>query len=716
MNEFCLVNNILIKNVIARRYTKCIYKNSNENNNSIILYFYKLCKKYKELINYEYLQYPKKKLHISYTNDKDKKINNIKNRIIKRKVICNFRLLIFLLFVLILVYFGLINLFIYDNNNNIECKIQFTECPIILHEHVNNFLKSYKINNLKKEQIAAIYKFMNNKNSENGENIIGSYLDNEKKDEISGGINNKRRKKFYKILNDEKINCKNCNIVFKILKNNETIEDILNFEENNKCMQTMDINSCVNVKNGVIKNKKIHIYKKYTGPIRDSNYFEKIIKHKKIFSNEHNYSSYMDEKIIIGDNIKYIYPFMNDYVLNLDWFKFYDENGKEIPVNTGQLEKLNFVEVNGTDLCRSFYKQKYRDSTFFWMCSDFYKNRKSSEEYMISKMIEEILNFKESGYSQKNKHIIEMSKFSPTKSTYKHFGYISTDIKLPINIGIYNRFKLIEADFLINEMIDDIYRALFSINNKELEIREKNKSIFQSEVNVLHTHICEHKLAFFGHKYVDVDSKEKAEENKVEIDKENVENIIDKENCEITIYEKCNNKKGKPCICRKLWRKFGNWLRGCYNKIIKSCISKNIEIKKKDVINLPDKKEGTYVLIEEIENEKKNIDGKNGEKINEEHIKELVIISSSIFFGKMKILLKISIVILIILFLITIFLIIFYIYLINNKDVSMINIQDNLFENIPRYLKCGSKNIANASISDAEKKIFISGKHRSYPF
>lgn len=159
MNEFYLVNNILIKNVIARRYTKCIYKDNSENNNSIILYFYKLCKKYKELINYEYLQYPKKELHISYTNSKDKKINNIKNRIIKRKIICNFRLMIFLLFILIIVYWGLINLFIYDNNNNIECKIQFTECPIILHEHVNNFLKSYKINNIKKEKIAAIYKY-----------------------------------------------------------------------------------------------------------------------------------------------------------------------------------------------------------------------------------------------------------------------------------------------------------------------------------------------------------------------------------------------------------------------------------------------------------------------------------------------------------------------------------------------------------------------------
>ncbi|KEG01948.1 conserved Plasmodium protein, unknown function [Plasmodium vinckei vinckei] len=697
MNEFYLINNILIKNVIAQRYTKCIYKNNSENNNSIILYFYKLCKKYKELINYEYLQYPKKELHISYTNSRDKKINNIKNRIIKRKVICNFRLIIFLLSVLIIVYLGLINLFIYDNNNNIECKIQFTECPIILHEHVNNFLKSYKINNIKKEQIAAIYKFMNN---QNGENIIGSYLDNEKKDEINSGINNKRRKKFYKILNNEKIKCKNCNIVFKILKNDETIEDILKFEENNKCVQKMDVNSCVNVKNGIIKNKKIHIYKKYAGPIRDSNYFEKIIKHKKIFANEHNYSSYMNEKIIIDDNIKYIYPFMNDYVLNLDWFKLYDENGKEIPVNTEQLERLNFVEKNGTDLCRSSYKQKYRDSTFFWMCSDFYKNQKSSEEYMISKMIEKILNFKESGYSQKNKHIIEMSKFSPTKSTYKHFGYVTTDIKLPISIGIYNRFKLLEADFLINEMIDDIQRALFSTNKKELEIEKKSKSIFQSEVDVLHTHICEHKFAFFGDQHVEGISNE--------TDKENVKDIIKSDQ---RSYEKVEKlKKRKICICRILWRRFGKWLRRCYDKFFKNCMSHNEERKEKNMIDSVNKEEGTYVLVEEIENEK------SGEKINEEHIKELVIISSSIFFGKMKMLLKICIIILIIIFLITIFLIMYYIYLINNKDVSMINIQDSSFEYIPKYLKYESKNGVSASISDAEKSFFVTGKHKSYPF
>ncbi|SCM20505.1 conserved Plasmodium protein, unknown function [Plasmodium chabaudi adami] len=715
MNEFYLVNNILIKNVIARRYTKCIYKDNSENNNSIILYFYKLCKKYKELINYEYLQYPKKELHISYTNSKDKKINNIKNRIIKRKIICNFRLMIFLLFILIIVYWGLINLFIYDNNNNIECKIQFTECPIILHEHVNNFLKSYKINNIKKEKIAAIYKYMNNQNNENGENIIGSYLDNEKNDEISSGINNKRRKKFYKILNNEKIKCKNCNIVFKILKNDETIEDILNFEENNKCVQKMDINSCVNVKDGIIKNKKIHIYKKYAGPIRDSNYFEKIIKHKKIFANEHNYSSYMNEKIIIGDNIKYIYPFMNDYVLNLDWFKLYDENGKEIPVNTGQLERLSFVEKNGTDLCRSSYKEKYKDSTFFWMCSDFYKNRKSSEEYMISKMIEKILNFKESGYSQKNKHIIEMSKFSPTKSTYKHFGYVTTDIKLPISIGIYNRFKLLEADFLINEMIDDIQLALFSTTNKkELGIEKTSKSIFQSEVDVLHTHICEHKLAFFGHQHAEGVSDEKGA-----VGKESIKSIIKNDQ---QSDEKCNNekveefKKERICICRVLWRRLGKWLRRCYNKIFKNCMPSNEKIKEKNATDIVDKEEGTYVLVEEIENENKHIDGNGGEKTNEEHIKELVIISSSIFFGKMKMLLKICIIILIIIFFITIFLIIYYIYLINNKDVSMINIQDSSFEYIPKYLKHESKNGVSASISDAEKSFFVTGKHKSYPF
>ncbi|CRG96881.1 conserved Plasmodium protein, unknown function [Plasmodium gallinaceum] len=732
MNERYIINNILIKNLIVKRYIKCLYKRKNNENNTITL-LYKYSKYYKKLTKVDKYKSSEKKLYIAYTNDKNVKIKNIKNRILKHKIIYNFNILFFVLLFLIILYFFLTLLVLYNNNNHVECIIPFNDCPIVLHSDINNFFKNYKINELTKDNILLFYR---NIKKLNPENIKKVHL---------------KKRKTYKILNTEKIKCNDCEVFFNIIED-ETVQDILDFEEINKCVKIIDKSYCVNVKNNLIKNKKIHIYKKYSGHIKDTNYFHSLKKHKKILNDLYN-NSYMKEKVVIRNRIKYLYPLLHDYFINLDDFKLYNEKNEKIIVNEESIRNFEFLKGKDLNLCRSSYKKKYGKSTFYWLCPAFYKKKKHLHEYKVSKMIEQILNFKEVGYAHKNKHIIEMSKSNPTRNTYNHFGYISNSLSLPFKLDIYNRFKILEEDLLVNEVIEQVYKAFFCPYNKNVEKKTEIKKRIPIKNAVLHKDVDILRLAFFSGNYKNILAKRKKKKN---IEEKKDEDTDEKKSESINSYEKIDD------ICADVGYvgemddedydegdedddevDYGIGVdafeKDQYNEskaekeinLIFKLSNKNLNSIKKEINNNSNKtykniyknennlSEGSYksklkyVLIEEAEKINQNLN-LNYSTSRYKFTKELVIISSSIFYGNMKNLLKTIILFLCILILMNIVLTIFYIYIKGNKEISIILKDDEEIEEMPKYIKRLSKHLLIDEDS-IKKNYFTNYKHSSNP-
>ncbi|CRG99545.1 conserved Plasmodium protein, unknown function [Plasmodium relictum] len=758
MNERFIINNILIKNLIVKRYIKCLYKNKN-NENNIITFLYKYSKYYKKLGKVDIYKSSEKKLYIAYTSDRNVKIKNIKNRILRHKITYNFSILFFILLFLIILYSLLTLLVLYNNNNHVECVIPFNDCPIILHSDINNFFKNYKINELTKDNILLFYR-----------NIKKLKPENIKKIHL-------KKKKTYKILKTEKIKCNDCEVFFNITEN-ETIQDILDFEEINKCAKVIDQSYCLNVRNNKIENKRIHLYKKYTGHIKDTNYFQSLKKYKQVL-NDLYYNSYMKEKVVIRNRIKYLYPLLRDYFVNLDDFKLYNENNEKIIVNDENIRNFEFLKDKDFNICRSSYKKKYSKSTFYWLCPEFYKKKKHLHEYKVSKIIEQVLNFKNVGYAHKNKHIIEMSKSNPTRNTYNHFGYISNSLSFPFKLDIYNRFKILEEELLVNEVIEQVYKAFFCPYNKNVEKNSEIKNKMHIKNAVLHKDVDILKLAFFSGNYPNGIIEEKIEKNideekkdeymyeKEYIEKEDKkdEYIYEKKNIEeykngsenineqmddicedvgyageiddedddeendevnygnvIDLYKEDQHNGGKGEKELNHILKLSNKIKLKSNKNLNSIKkknnknsneTKNSNYKKENNISKESYKfKKKYVLIEEVAKVNENLNYKTSRY---KFTKELVIISSSIFHGNMKNLLKTIILFLCILVLMNLILVTFYIYIKGNKEISIVLKDDEEIEEMPKYIKRLSKHLSNDK-ENIKKNYFRNYKHSSSPF
>ncbi|SBT35529.1 mRNA processing protein, putative [Plasmodium ovale wallikeri] len=561
MDERYFVTNIQIKSITVRRYAKCPYRRGGIGV-GVILFLYRCSRKYRQVSALKNVRDTKSRLYIAYTNSKDVKTRNIKNRILRNKVLSNFGIIFYVLSFMITMCVIILCLIIHSNSNYVECTIPYTDCPILIHTDVNDLFTSYIINSMSKDNILSIYRSMEKKR------IDGIVEQSSSKNKMS-----------FQMLYTEKVNCKYCKVIFKIVEN-ETIQDINFFEDVNKCVKKVDQSSCFNVKNGIILKEKIHIYKKYKEPIRHQSRFEKTQKEEMFFTGEK--VVYTDayhtsqEKVVIQDKILYLYPLLSDFVLNMDEFKMYKEDEKEIYINEEKLRKHDFLDEQSVDFCNPSYKEKhgynnlsddlpvcandlpvcaddlpvcandlpvcandlpvcaddlpvcandlpvcaddlpvcandvpvcandlpvflFRESTYFWLCPTFYKDKKQALQYKISSIIEKALHLKKLEYVQKNKHVIEMSKVSPIISTYKHFGYISKELKLPFTVDIYSRFQLTEKDVLTIDVVEKMYKAFFSkhngriCNEKEI-IKCGNK---KEEKAVLHTHVDVEKLAFF---------------------------------------------------------------------------------------------------------------------------------------------------------------------------------------------------------------------------
>ncbi|SPJ10384.1 conserved Plasmodium protein, unknown function [Plasmodium sp. DRC-Itaito] len=811
MNEKYLINNIVVKNYTIKRFNKCLYKKEEDKNN-VIIFLYKFCKNYKEWSFYErhkicYDKKKKKNVCIEYTNDRNKKLQNIKNRMLKYMIVYNFSLLFYIFFLFIIIHFFLLILLFYNNKNYIQCTIPFDDCPIIIHYHLNNFLKNTKINNISKENIYLFYKNMlllldknknkmkyksnnNNKKKKNTEKDYyhkyykyqDYYFNNhiKKKDKIND-IYLLKKKKIYTILNTQKVKCTQCEIIFNII-NNETVDDILKFYELNKCIKQIDSTYCLNINNDTIYNKKIHIYKKYTGPIRQTNHFDILKKkHKNVLRSHSYHDAHMKEKVVIRNRIKYLYPFLHDYFLNLDYFKLYDNFQKKIEVNEESLRKFSFLSDKSLNLCRPSYKKKYRKSTFYWICPNFYKEKKHLEEYKISKMIEKFLNFHSLGYAHKNKHMIEMSKSNPLRYTYKHFGYIRDVLKLPFRVDIYNRFKILENEFLVAEIIEQMYKAFFCDNKKkskkhitssvegnEYKKGEMNKekkdnhnknttnngkhinnyyrenyNLINNNMNeykdkqVLHREVSSEKLAFFP--------KEYTKKLKLEVvlgDKYHIKNVHRNNRAHVIPQ---NRKSKKEQVI--------NGENDTHRRISNIC--KNIETdereeeeeeekyddyydydeqgeKDKDYEYIEDKYCGEHreeiskvhkkyesgsdikhVLIEEVPKEFEQNNPFNYKNSKYNFTKEIVIISSSIFFGHMKNMFNYIFYFVCLLLVIQIVLILLYIYIKTNDEVSIILKDMGHTEELSKYLKRLSKYMLNKKYVNTNMDRFKTGRHMS---
>ncbi|SBT87986.1 conserved Plasmodium protein, unknown function [Plasmodium malariae] len=765
MNDRYLLNNILIKSSLVKRYVKCPYRNEKGGKNIVVL-LYMYSKYYKKICTVDKFKTSNKKLYIVYTSDKNVKINNIKNRIVKHNVLYNFKILFSVMLFLILLYSFLICLIVYNNKHHVECTLPFTDCPLLLHADIHNFFKNYKVNNITKENILAIYRSMEKLNAHrhhtHGSNALRSSISG--RGMLGGGILRNgahMKKKRYTILKTQRVQCTHCEVVFSIM-GNETVQDIFDFEEINKCVKIIDTRSCVNVKNGVIKNSKIHIYKKYTDTIKNMDHLENLNSHEYFLKGMY-YNSYMKEKVVIRDKIKYLYPSLYNYVVNLDDFKFYGEGGKRIHVNQEDLRDGNSPSDENANLCRSACGH-FAESTFYWLCPDMYKNQENTYEYNISKIIERVLNYKHVGYGEKNKHIVEMSKSTPTTDAYKHFGYISHSLKLPLRIDIYNRFKLFEKEYLGDDILELLYKAFFSTDEKDISKRtslhDETKDDLYKRNGVQHTQVDVQKLAFFStiysdlnkNKHVPIEKEEQRKQNgsgrlaslgvkRAEDDEMN--GCVHSNHCgnpndydgydaqgdiahrgrstlnEVVITDKKgenkemqkdkeeeNFLKEKPSYGSKKSRK------EC-NSGSSSSHSRQDGVEKSSE-EIPFKKdEPKYVLIEEMPTANKHL---NYVPSKYKFTKELILKSSSIFFGQMRIVLQIITFFLCILFLITIFLVILYIYMNSTDEVSIILKDDEVIEEMPRYLKRLSRHLLNDENENINKNYFRKFKHMSYPF
>ncbi|GAW80396.1 hypothetical protein, conserved [Plasmodium gonderi] len=751
MKERYLINNIVIKNFTTKRHSHCLYKKGDDGE-SWLMRLYKFSKCYKDLSNVEYYNNSKRSLYMGYTSDKGVKIRNIKRRIHKYKIMQNFKLTLFTCVSLFFVFCWIACLIVYNNKNHVECTISYTDCPIVLHKDISSFFNNSQINELKKEHVLKVYSAM--KHIQMKMDISQAKAEEEKFRLI--------KKKKYTLLMTDKVKCTDCQVVYSIPKD-ETFDDIFNFEKANKCTKTVGTQHCVNVNDNenIIRNKRIHLYKRYTGHVRNTDMFENLKKQKRYIENAFK-GFYMGEKIIIGDKIKYVYPFLNDYVCNLDYFFLHKSDGERIPVNEEPLGGWNFLLEKSEHICSSTYRKMFGKSTFYWLCPEFYEKKKNSREFKIAFMMKHMLNFEGAGPSEKNKHIIEMSKSSATVSRYNHFGYISNKLTFPFKIDIYNRFQPPDNEFLKQDLFEKIYKAFFCTHRGNSCAGKTNidNKINYEQTGVLHKEVDVSKLAsFFYPSYEDwgiassgtgveklkevdqlksdeklkevdqLESDEKLKEvDQLESDeklKEVDQLESDEKLKEVDQLESDEKLKEVDQLESDEKLKEVDQLKSDekdYPFSHENVCETNCSVNER-TLHVEDEKGGNVkrVLIEEVIMSKFRKSEKE-EKLQNKFEKELIIVSSSIFFGIMKNMLRMVIFFLCILLVMILALVTFYVLINRGTDTSIILKNQYDMEEMPTYLKRISKHILRNGIGNinkvvnADRAYFRSHRHISNPF
>ncbi|ETW30843.1 hypothetical protein PFFCH_01723 [Plasmodium falciparum FCH/4] len=386
-------------------------------------------------------------------------------------------------------------------------------------------------------------------------------------------------------------------------------------------------------------------------------------------------------------------------------------------------------------------------------------------------MIDEFLNFHSLGYAHKNKHMIEMSKSNPLRYTYKHFGYIRDVLKLPFRVDIYNRFKILENEFLVTEIIEKMYKAFFCDNKKKskkhttssVEGNEykkgemnkekkdthkiKNATNNSKDINnyykdiynlvnnntkeykdkqVLHREVSSEKLAFFPKEYTKKLKLEDALGDKYNIkhvDRNNRGNVIpqNRDSKKEQITDEENDTQGRiNNICKNIEIDESEEEYDDYYDYDEQG-EKDVEdedVQDKEDIGKVHKKDQRvsdikHVLIEEVPKEFEQNNPFNYKHSKYNFTKEIVIISSSIFFGHMQNLFNYIFYFVCLLLVIQIVLILLYIYIKTNDEVSIILKDMEHTEEMSKYLKRLSKYMLNKKYVNTNIQHFKAGRHVS---
>ncbi|EUD64675.1 hypothetical protein C922_04931 [Plasmodium inui San Antonio 1] len=697
MNERHLINNILIKYFVAKRYSKCMYKRRDDPDGGL-LRLYKWAKWYKELKTVDSYGQSNERLYVTYTSDKEVKLSHVKQRIIKQKVVKNIRMVFYGCLVLLVVLSCIACLLLYNNHNHVECVLRYGDCPVILHKEIHSFFVNVKMHELSKERILEVYhamKQVQRKGSNKSEGKSNGPLGQTDRMSLD-------RRKKYSLLETEKVKCKECQIVFRLEGKEETLEDIFHFEEVNKCEKTIGREHCIHVKDGVISNQRVHLYKRYSGPIKNMDTLEK---------------GAAREKVVLDDKVKFLHPLLKDYVLNLDYFTLRSETGQKIPVNEQPIKEKK------RHICHPEDIKTFGRSPFYWLCPQFYEHERGSRVHSIAASIMQMVNIEGAGEADANKHIVEMSKSSPTVRRYDHFGFIADKLELPLKVDIFSRFQPQDGETEKVDMLERIYKAFFcrgrggssdqqqqKRHEKEEQWRETDRHHHDTGKHHAYSHSAPSheddmsKLAFFflGH---DSGRKEGTETLQGEVAKETYNDhgkgkkLVHIDSTSLNDEERYSSMED---LCRE-----DNYEEG----------HDTIDKKEKSAEEGEGHTHSRRVLIKEMATVRKD---KQKERDSEGLDKELVIISPSVFFGMMEGVLSIVIFFLLLLLGMICVMLILYICVTIGYDVSVLLRDQDEIEEIPRYLKRLSRDLTggggDVSVGGIDGGFFRIHRQASGPF
>ncbi|CAA9987609.1 conserved Plasmodium protein, unknown function [Plasmodium knowlesi strain H] len=680
MNERHLINNIVIKYFVGKRYSKCMYKRRDDPDGGL-LRLYKFAKWYKELKAVDsYYDRSNERLYVTYTSDKDMKVSHVKQRIIKQKVLKNFTMVFYGCLVLLVVLSCIACLLVYNNNKHVECTLPYGDCPVILHKGVDNFFINVRMHELSKDRILEAYLAMKNaqrsrfSKSEGKGNIFHGEAD---------GIKLKKKKK-YSLLSTNNVKCKECKVVFH-LEGKETHEDIFHFEDVNKCKKTIRRENCVHVKDGTMWNNRIHLYKRYSGPIKNMDTLGR---------------GAAREKVVLDDRVMFLHPSLKDYVLNLDYFTLRSEAGKRIPVNEEPLRGGRNLKEKNQHICHPDYRKTFWNNTFYWLCPQFYEEDRGSREYTIALSIMQMVNMQGSGEADENKHLLEMGKLSATPRRYDHFGFIEHKLELPLKVDIFSRFQPHDVETENMDMLEKIYRVFFCQGPRGSPSEGKKPHPYSHSGASHEDGRSRRKFSFSNDEGEQKETRGMLHGTGVmdtynDVEKENTS--IHMDNTSMTDEEEYLSMED---ICR--------------------------EDKYPEVENMADVKESSTkegkgynrkVHIKEIPTFEKN---KRKEKETKGLNKELVIISPSLFFGIMDRTLDVVFFLLVLLLGMILVMVAIYICLTIGHDVSVILKDQADIEEMPRYLKRISKQITGGgdciSVGGSDGGYFRIQRRASDPF
>ncbi|KNA00265.1 hypothetical protein PVNG_04315 [Plasmodium vivax North Korean] len=717
MNERHFINNILIKYFVAKRHSKCIYRRRDDPDGGL-LRLYRCAKWYKELKTVGSHSRSNDRLYIAYTSDKEVKVSHVKQRIIKQKVMKNFQMVFYSCFCLLVVLSCIACLLLYNNHNHVECVLPYGDCPVIQHREVETFLVNVKVHEMAKERILEVCSAMKGVQRE-----VRTKPEGERNDSLGGRAGRagraglqmmkmmKAKKRRYSLLNTDRVKCRECQVVFQ-LEGKETLQDIFLFEEVNKCQKSIGREHCVHVREGAVRNRRIHLYKRYRGPIRSSDERQKGAAREKGTSREKGAAR---EKVVLDDKVKFLHPSLKDYVLNLDYFTLRSESGQRIPVNEEPLRGGTTPREESRHICRPDYREAFGEETFYWLCPQFYEGEeeRGSREHNIAASIMQMVNMQGAGEADANKHLLEMSKSSATTRRYDHFGFVEGKLELPFRVDIYSRFQPQDGETEQVDVLEKIYRAFFCSHAKEHHHTKEHPHAYAHSA-ASHQDDMPRMAFFFPGQ--EGERKEEAPGTLQGVDRRDTNNNLGKDNTSVHREGTSISDEGENLSLEDLCREDhyeeadhceeadhydeANHARGAKGKAA-------------------GKGEGhtRRVLIKEVPTVRR-------EKQKEEHPKglekELVVISPSLFFGMMRNLLCIVIFFLLLLLGMMCVMVAMYICLAMGYDVSVILRDQGEMEEMPRYLKRLSRHLTGGggcvSVGGTDGGYFGIHRHASDPF